>query len=419
MQVDLKYGQGVKSVHIPDKADVRLLQPDQVPVLGALTTTLETSLTAPLNSAALGDRLRQSAPERVAIVIPDDTRPTPVKELLPGIARQIFTALPKLKPADLVILIGGGLHPPLDREAQARLLPDALVPGCTILAHDAHNARMAAFGVTRRGTPVKINAALAAADFMISIGQIDPHQFVGFTGGAKGVVIGCGAPETIQHNHSLMFGANAEVGQLAGNPVREDLNEAGHLIGIDFAVNVVLDADKRVVRLLAGDPDAVLLEGAQTCAELYGVSVDSKFDIVIASCGGAPKDNVLYQAQKGLNLCSRAVKKGGKILLLAACQQGIGDDVYFDYVCQFASPAEVLEDFKQLGFTMGAHKAYLFGRTLVDYDVAVFSDLDPGIMGQCHLRAAEPARIIGEWVAAFEGRPQVAVVPYANTTYFF
>ena len=68
---------------------------------------------------------------------------------------------------------------------------------------------------------------------------------------------------------------------------------------------------------------------------------------------------------------------------------------------------------------MGAHKAYLFGRTLVDYDVAVFSDLDPSIMGRCHLRAADPSNIIKEWVDDFEGIPRVAVIPYANTTYFY
>jgi nickel-dependent lactate racemase len=139
----------------------------------------------------------------------------------------------------------------------------------------------------------------------------------------------------------------------------------------------------------------------------------------VASCGGSPKDLCLYQAQKGLNLSSHAVKKGGKILLLAACQQGIGDDIYFDYVCQFATTEDVLKDFKNLGFKMGAHKDYLFGRTRVNYDVAVFSDLDPAIMRQCHLRAADPSTIIREWVEGFEGTPKVAVIPYANTTYFY
>ena len=97
----------------------------------------------------------------------------------------------------------------------------------------------------------------------------------------------------------------------------------------------------------------------------------------------------------------------------------MGDDIYFDYVSQFTTPAEVIRDFKSTGFRMGAHKAYLFGQTLVNYNVAVFSDLDPGVLRKCHLRAADPATIVAEWVAAFDATPRLAVIPNANTTYFY
>ena len=146
---------------------------------------------------------------------------------------------------------------------------------------------------------------------------------------------------------------------------------------------------------------------------------DEKFDIVIASCGGHPKDIYLYQAQRGLNLASQALKPGGHILLLAASSQGVGDDIYFDYVAQFTNPEEVLRDFKKSGFQMDAHKAYLFGRTLIDVDVAISSDLDPGVLRKCLLRAADPTVIINEWVEAFSSTPRIAVVPNANTTYFY
>jgi nickel-dependent lactate racemase len=163
----------------------------------------------------------------------------------------------------------------------------------------------------------------------------------------------------------------------------------------------------------------VLEKGAETCSAVYGVGISEKFDIVIASCGGHPKDICLYQAQKGLNLASQALRPGGHILLLAASPQGVGDDIYFDYVSQFTTPEEVLSDFNDTGFRMGAHKAYLFGRTLAAFDVAISSDIDPGILRKCHLRAADPSVIVGEWVDAFEGRPHIAVVPNANTTYFY
>jgi nickel-dependent lactate racemase len=242
---------------------------------------------------------------------------------------------------------------------------------------------------------------------------------VGFTGGAKGVVIGCAAPETIEKNHSLMSLPHAHVGMLGGNPVREDLTEAGQLAGVDLAINFVLDANRGVVHLAAGDPSAVLESCAAVCARVYGVALRERFDVVVASCGGYPKDICLYQAQKGLSMASRAARPGGHILLLAACPQGVGDDVFLDYVSRFAAPEEVVREFTANGFRMGAHKAYLFARTLLEHDVAVCSDLAPDVLRRCHLRPADPAGVVDEWITSAEGTPSVAIIPDANTTYFY
>ena len=419
METELKYGNHLHRIQIPNKAEVTVLKPNTFPELDSIPDALQKTLARPTGSRPLRTLLQEKKPKKIAIAIPDETRPVPVKDILPELLAQIRSALPELKADDVNIIIGGGLHPPQDQKAQNRILPRNIVPGCSIFTHDAKNSRVKDFGTTSRGTPVRINSAYASAEFKMAVGQIDPHQFVGFTGGAKGVAIGCASAETIEHNHGLMFSEYARVGNIDKNPVREDLNEAGRMIGLDFVINVVMNADKKVVRLLAGEPEKVLKQGSKTCAAVYGVRLSHKFDIVVASCGGLPKDISLYQAQKGLNLASHAVKRGGQILLLAACTQGVGDDIYFDYVCQFATPGEVLQDFKMLGFKMGAHKAYLFGRTLANYDVAVLSDLDPAILRKCQLRAAEPSKIISEWVDRFEYKPQLAIIPDANTTYFY
>jgi len=417
--VELKYGKGKIRVGIPATADVSILEPLRVPMLASVQTAVDSALSAPFGCPSLEAIIDARRPRSIAIAVPDETRPAPLREVLPCLLSRIEAKLPGPLADHVTLFIGGGLHPPADAGAIERILPAGIAKGCRVVAHDARTAAMRSYGTTSRGTPVGINAAYADSDFKVVIGQVDPHQFVGFTGGAKGVVIGCAAPETIEKNHSLMSEPNAHVGQLKGNPVREDLTEAGEMIGIDLAVNFVLDTDKKAVHLSAGKPVQVLESCAEICAKVYGVAIEDKFDIVVASCGGYPKDICLYQAQKGLNLASQALKPGGRILLLAASPQGVGDDIYFDYVSQFTSPEEVIRDFKASGFRMGAHKAYLFGRTLVNFDVAVFSDLDPGILRKCHLRAADPASVIHEWVATFSGTPRVAVIPNANTTYFY
>jgi len=419
MRLELKYGSGKIVVAIPEKAAVSILEPLRVPVLPSAAAALNAALDGPVGCDAMDVLLAKRRPESLAIAIPDETRPAPLPDVLPVLLNRIEASLPAPLAGHVTLFIGAGLHPPVDAAAIDRILPGAIARGCRVVAHDARKAAMHDYGHTNRGTPVRINAEYARADFKVVIGQVDPHQFVGFTGGSKGVVIGCAAAETIEKNHSLMSQPNAYVGRLKGNPVREDLTEAGEMVGIDLAVNFVLDADKQVVHLAAGKPSAVLQSCADVCAKVYGVPIEEKFDIVVASCGGHPKDICLYQAQKGLNLASQALKPGGHILLLAASPQGVGDDIYFDYVSQFTSPEEVIRDFKSSGFRMGAHKAYLFGRTLVNYNVAVFSDLEPGILRKCHLRAAEPAAIIDEWVSSFGGTPRVAVIPNANTTYFY
>ena len=417
--VELKYGKGKIRVSIPEKAAVSILEPLRAPVLASVQAALDSALSHPTGCPSLEAILDARRPGSVAIAVPDETRPAPLREVLPHLLSRIEAKLPGPLAERVTLFIGGGLHPPADAGAIERILPAGIARGCRVVAHDARGAAMRDYGATSRGTPVRVNARYADSDLKLVIGQVDPHQFVGFTGGAKGVVIGCAAPETIEKNHSLMSQPNAFVGHLKGNAVREDLSEAGEMVGIDLAVNFVLDADKKAVHLSAGKPSEVLDSCAEICAKVYGVAIEDKFDIVVASCGGYPKDICLYQAQKGLNLASQALKPGGHILLLAASPQGVGDDIYFDYVSQFTSPEEVIRDFKSSGFRMGAHKAYLFGRTLVNYNVAVFSDLDPGILRKCHLRAADPASVIEEWVSSFEGTPRVAVIPNANTTYFY
>lgn len=418
MIISLKYDQGFREVDIPGRADATVLSPASMPVIEAVPKALDEALDSPLESPRFDDLVRSVAPRKVAIAVPDETRPTPLGFILPLVLKRLCAAVPQLDASAVTVIVGGGLHPPMDRHGMMRLLPDSVAGACRVVAHDASSAGMVDFGSTGRGTQIRINAEFAEADLRIVIGQIDPHQFVGFTGGSKGAVIGAASAETIESNHSLFLDGRAQVGHITGNPVREDMNEAGRMVGIHLAVNVVLDPNKRVVSLFAGEPDAVLAAGAEVCGRVYGVRISEKFDIVIASCGGYPKDICLYQAQKGLNLASQALKPGGKILLLAACPQGVGDDIYFDYVRLFKSPREVLADFEKLGFKMGAHKAYLFARTLDSFDVAVASDLDAETLRQCHLRGVEPSEVVREWVEDFEGVPRVAVVPDANTTFF-
>lgn len=417
MNISLKYGSVYRTLELPDDADVTVMQPRDLPVLEDMGRALDDALDHPIGAPRLEDRPR---PASVAIAVPDETRPAPLKILLPVLLDRLFRIWPDLDPASVRIVVGGGLHPAPDAAQLARILPDDL-RGCTVVSHDALASPMTSFGITSRGTPVEINAAYGEAELKLVIGMIDPHQFQGMTGGAKGVAIGCASKALIQHNHSLMSNPEARVGNILDNPTRLDINEAGRMIGIDLAINVSLNPAKKAVALLAGEPVAVLEAGASFSEKVYGLPLEEPFDIVVASCGGDPKDICLYQAQKGLNLASQCAAEGGRILLLAACPQGVGDDHYLNYVRQFGSPEEQMREFEELGFRMGAHKAFLFSRTLTRFAVVVDSDMDEKSLAECHLSKGDAQATLDRWLGEFppERKPRIAVVPSANTTYFY
>ena len=225
------------------------MKPRELPVLSDLGQALEDALDNPIETQTLEGRRR---PSSVAIAVPDETRPAPLKTLLPVLLDRLFRVWPDLDPAGVRIVVGGGLHPAPDAAQLARILPEDL-RGCTVVSHDALTSPMTCFGTTSRGTPVEINAAIGEAELKLVIGMIDPHQFQGMTGGAKGVAIGCASKDMIQHNHSLMSSPEARVGNILDNPTRLDINEAGQMIGIDLAINVSLNPAKQAVALLAED----------------------------------------------------------------------------------------------------------------------------------------------------------------------
>ena len=417
MEIRLPYGRSHHTVHLPDTIPYEMLEAAPVAQPENFEQQLSSEIEKGLDNAVRA--MNKKRIRTVSVAVPDETRPVPVKAILPVLIRKVMELLPRVSDDNITILLGGGLHPPPDAEGINAILPVEDLGNAEIIAHDALRSTLAYYGRTSRQTPVYIHSRMAAADMKIVIGQIDPHQFVGFTGGAKGIVIGTGGKDTIEHNHSLLFGENASVGVLNGNPVREDLNEAGGMVGIHFAVNVVMTPDKKPAGVFAGDPDEVLTRGAALCARVYGVALDERFDMIIASCGGYPKDITLYQAQKGMNMASRALKPGGKLLLLASCEQGVGDPVYYDYASMFECMDDAMEDFRQKKFRMGLHKCYLFGCTTTRHEAVLHTELDEETIADCLLVKKNAQVALNGWIDSFHGTPRIGVVPYANTTYFY
>ncbi|KUO52511.1 MAG: hypothetical protein APF76_05610 [Desulfitibacter sp. BRH_c19] len=354
---------------------------------------------------------------KVAIAISDLTRPVPNKLLIPPIVNKLEKM--GIDPKNIFIIVGTGLHRPSNKEEFIKLLGEEIVDKVTVISHDANDKNMnISCGSTGKGTPVVVNKYYVEADLKVLTGMIDPHQFVGFTGGAKALAIGLGSKELIQANHSMLTDKKCQLGMLEGNPAREDIDEIGRIVGIDFIVNVILNNDKEIVKVVAGDLIEAHRKGVESAREIFEVPVKEKADVVIVSPGGFPKDLNIYQAQKGLAHASKVVKDGGYIILVADCSEGIGDDKFYNTMNNFKEPQEIIEHFKSIDFEMGVHKAFLWCRTLAKANVYLLSK---GINQEnaCGLMVEKRDSLETIFAEIKEKLPEnakVIVMPKANST---
>ena len=206
------------------------------------------------------------------------------------------------------------------------------------------------FGQTRLGTPVRVNRLFAQAELRLVVGNLEPHQFMGFSGGVKTAAIGLAGRETIDRNHALMLDPRSDLARYDDNPARQDVEEIGRMIGVHFALNNIINESKQIVHVLAGEPQAVMREGIPLVRQLYQVRVTAPYDLMIVSPGGHPKDINLYQAQKALGHAARVARPGGTMILVAACPEGSGSRGYEEWVTGMTSHQAVIERFKQKAF---------------------------------------------------------------------
>lgn len=196
-----------------------------------------------------------------------------------------------------------------------------------IQSHALVEEDFVSLGTTTGGVPVKIHKAVVNADRVILTGGIVYHLMAGFGGGRKGIIPGVASYPTIQGNHSFClheqagqgFNPLCGSGSVANNPMHADMIEMAEMVKPDFLFNVVLDAEGNFARFVAGHWLEAWEDGCKTVAEIFGVPIAEKADLVIASAGGFPKDINLYQGAKTIDNAVLACKDNGVVILLLEC----------------------------------------------------------------------------------------------------
>ena len=271
-------------------------------------------------------------------------------------------------------------------------------------------------GTTKNGTPVDITRVVAEADFRICTGNIEFHYFAGYSGGAKAIMPGVSTPAAIQANHSLMVSPAACAGNLDTNPLRQDLEEAGRICGIDYIVNVVLDEHKHIVYAVAGDTLEAHRAGCRYLDRMYRKPIPAPADIVIVSQGGAPKDANLYQTQKALDNAKHAVRKGGTIILIGACSEGLGSSKFEQWLTSAPTAHSMIERIGRQ-FELGGHKAAAIAMVLENAQIDLVSEMPEAFVRSIFLNPQPSAqKALDEAFQKYGPDATVIAMPFGGAT---
>ena len=378
MELHFGYGTGEQIVTVPDERLLGVLTANRREHARTGAEAVRFALDHPIGAPHLRTLVRPN--QKIAIVASDMSRPVPSYEILPGILEELFAA--GCRAEDIVVVFALGSHRQHTEEEMRRLVGDETFNAVRCVDSDPND--YVHMGVTDAGTPVDITRVVAEADFRICTGNIEFHYFAGYSGGAKAIMPGVSTPAAIQTNHRMMIRDEACAGRLEGNPIREDIEQAGAICGIDYIVNVVLDEHKHIVYAVAGDATAAHREGCAYLDSMYRKKIPARADIVLVSQGGAPKDANLYQVQKALDNAKHAVKAGGTIILIGACEEGLGSKTFEQWLLSAPTPESMIDRIHQ-HFQLGGHKAAAIAMVLQNASIDLVSRMDDAFVRRLFL----------------------------------
>jgi nickel-dependent lactate racemase len=315
------------------------------PVVAALhdpAAAMEAALDRPFSGpplATLADGKRSAA-----IAVCDITRPVPNRLMLPPLLQRLEAAgIPR---TGITILIATGLHRPATDAEIREIVGETVAAQYTVLNHDARDASLhRPVGTTESGTSFSIDARFLDADLHITLGLIEPHLMLGFSGGRKLIAPGLASEATIKQLHSPRFMRDERTreGFIDDNPLHAELLEIARGARQDFMFDVVLTRDRGIAAVFAGEPQATHAAGMRWVTEATMQRLDAPMDAVITTSAGYPLDLTFYQCIKGVTAASQIVREGGRILLFGASNEGAGAKEFREMLTRFATAQDFLD----------------------------------------------------------------------------
>lgn len=380
----LAFGDGFIEFEYDLDKVIGVLHPKEMPVPQSEEELIVKALSKPIDSAPLRELVRKG--ERVCILFSDMTRlwvrhhifmPFVLKELRCG----------GVKEEDIFAICANGDHRDHTEEEFKKILGSEVyefLKGRIYNHHARNKEELIYLGRTSYGTPVELNKRILEADRVILTGGIVHHFLYGFGGGKKSIMPGISSRDSIMRNHGLALhpepgkGLDPSVcaGVMKGNRVSEDALEVASFVNPDFLINTIVSPERKIAHVFAGNYITAHEEGTKLYNEYYSIEIKELADLTIVSCGGYPEDIDLYQTYKTLYNAERATKKGGVIILLSECREGIGNEDFYRMFIDYRDNKEREEALRE-NYTIGGHMAFHMSLMAEKFKIFLLSNL-PG-----------------------------------------
>lgn len=345
MQIRFAFGQHGLDVNLPDGPRYEVIESRSASALPDVAAALDAALDRPIGSKPL--RELAAGKKTAAISVCDITRPAPNWLTLPPLLKRLHDAGIPIE--GVTILIATGLHREATPSEIDHILGPEIAAQYRVVNHDARVlAEHRWLGTTGRGIPVYIDERFMAAELHITLGFIEQHLMLGFSGGRKLVAPGLAAQETIKviHSPTFMREPMATEGSIADNPLHAQLLEIARMAGHDFMLDVTLTQSREVSGIFAGDPVKAHAAGVDFLRTTSLERLTGLADAVITSAAGYPLDLTLYQTVKGVTAAQHIVKPGGRILIMGECAEGVGSPEFAEKVASFSGYDNFLDEIR-------------------------------------------------------------------------
>lgn len=414
-RIKVPYSKGFVDVQIPEQNLQAVLESKAHHYKAELSQQelVERALDHPIGSPKLEELAKGK--KKIVIITSDHTRPVPSAVTMPILLRRLREGNPD---ADITIMIATGYHRPSTDEEMIDKYGAEVVANEKFVNHfSRHKEDMVMIGALPSGGELWVNQLAIEADLLIAEGFIEPHFFAGFSGGRKSILPGIAGAQSILANHCSEFIASpfARTGVLENNPIHDDMVYAAEKAGLAFILNVVIDAEKKVIHAFAGHYNQAHLEGTLFVDQLAKVE-KVPADIVVTSNGGYPLDQNIYQAVKGMTAAEATAKEDAVIIILAACNDGHGGEGFYTALADVDDPREWTEMVLKIPrneTVPDQWESQILARILEKHKVILVTDqCDPQIIQDMHMRHATTAEEALEMAFKMKGKDAtVTMVP--------